>query len=959
LGRQLHQFHNMLAEVPAVVREAACVVRADPSAREALEKTLGLMGSQDPAKRLNDLLSGDEGQFDNVILEGQEEIIRFVRTEGIQKMFGDYFRDQESGVFIFKYVPGGKSMFAIDTPDSILNTRGIRFTLRGFIQKNPDGTYEIIIQGHDTRDPFRFLAQHGLSAGYARLLASGQPAKDMELTAREALQLAEVTQNEMIMAARRLMAAGLDPDTKVNIMHKGADQRTQVETVRLMDLARDRLRTDYIYPVDVNPDYVPHSIEFVLGQMLARYNYLKVKMALSITGERGLSSGERSFVRAVDRMESLPHLLEALPLFEAKAITPMMRLRAFRQALLTRVGIQRGYGRLSGKEIRKQLDLSHKKGYRIATNAELMEFFIRVLGVRSFSETRDGQGLFNRTRNKVNSFDTDVLDISTLRGRFFRGGVLALWDNASPLEKDVIRVFVKQMILLPVPLDKTLPILEHAVGVVLLAETLAKELGLNRRLIERLRLVGLIHDLQKLESRVSVELHNQPLALLARQPKLQEEMRSYTRASLKLLQAANVAVPENVVPLLWDSELHRGGVGRTLSAAVLFLCDQMDARLDFLRQANKEQVRENGWLMRRGYDSGLAIRTALRTILWSPTVKVQGHLKRALRLMKDLRVEEDPRFVFILTRTHDDLKKNTRPGTNLPSGPVSSPISAPTEPVNGAPYRPAQAERVKYTPARYPSLTFDWADLKEGRIVPQGGAAFEATDIQKQLLLAFRNYFANAPPEKVVITSDLRLLEGQIEAVSADKKVLYIYWGVLGKLAQLEREGRTRDLKDYQDFLQGVNEGHERDHLFGYKEIETRANSRNYLEDNPRIREATLRVVAPENEPVFGIEIDDYFALILHGLFSQGPPGQARGAQDHQTYPNIDPQSQFVDLDSRLGVWQDSDGRVMGVDHAALASQRTGKFTFMSPFLKLGVVDLETGEEWFSGDDGARKETRW
>ncbi|HPB67582.1 MAG TPA: trehalase family glycosidase, partial [Candidatus Omnitrophota bacterium] len=955
MGRQLHQFHNMLAEVPAVVQEAARVVRADPSAREALEQTLGLMGSRDPVKRANDLLAREEGQFDNVLLEGKEEVFPFVRTGGIKRMFDAYFRDHDLGVFIFKYVPGGKSMFVIDTPDSELNTRGIRFTLRGFIQKSPDGTYEIAIQGHDTRDPFRFLAQHGLSAGYARLRASGKPAQHMELTAREALQLAEITQNEMIMAARRLMATGLNPDTKVLILHKGADQRVQGETIRLMDLARDRLRTDYIYPVNVNPDYVPHSIEFVLGQMLARYNYLKVKKMLLLTGEKRFSAREKYFMRAVESMESFPYVLEALPLFEAKAISLTMRVRVFWQALLTWLGVKRGYGRLSGKDVRRQLELSHKKGYRVAANAELMEFFIRVLGVRSFRESRDGQKLFNLTRNKVNGFNTDVLDLATLRGRFFRQGVLAFWENAGPMERNIIRVYMKRMIQLPVPLEKTLPIFEHAVAVALLAEALARGLGLNKALVGRLRLVGLVHDLQKLESRITVELHNQPLGVLS-QPQWQE-MRSYTRASLKLLEEENLKLPDNIVSLLWDSERHRGGAGRTLSAAVLFVSDQLDARMDFLRLANRDFIRGKGWLKRKSYDSSLAIRMTLRTLQWSPAIKVHKYLGRVFHFMKSHCVQEDPRFVFILTRTHDDWESLTRPDTASSSSPVSAP--AHEGPGQGAPYRPAEAERVKYTSSRYPSLTFAWADLKEGCLVPQGGEAFEATDIQKQLLLSFRDYFANAPPERVIVTADLRLLQDQIEMVSADKKTLYIYWGVLGKLAQLEQEGRTRDLKDYQAFLQGVNEGHERDHFLGYKETEARSESRYYLEENPGIREATLRVVAPENQAVFGIEIDDSFALILRSLLDQGPEGHTSRPRDQPTYPNINPQSQFVDLASRLGVWQDSDGYGAAIDHAALASQRTGKVSFLEPLLKLGILDTETGEEWFCGEEGVQRKTRW
>ena len=52
-------------------------------------------------------------------------------------------------------------------------------------------------------------------------------------------------------------------------------------------------------------------------------------------------------------------------------------------------------------------------------------------------------------------------------------------------------------------------------------------------------------------------------------------------------------------------------------------------------------------------------------------------------------------------------------------GSLSSPISS-SDLVKGAPYRPTRAERTQYTPDRYPALTFDWADLIEGRIIPHG-----------------------------------------------------------------------------------------------------------------------------------------------------------------------------------------------------------------------------------------------
>jgi hypothetical protein len=61
------------------------------------------------------------------------------------------------------------------------------------------------------------------------------------------------------------------------------------------------------------------------------------------------------------------------------------------------------------------------------------------------------------------------------------------------------------------------------------------------------------------------------------------------------------------------------------------------------------------------------------------------------------------------------------------------------------------------------------------------------------------------------------------------------------------------------------------------------------------------------------------------------------------------PEQQLVDFESRFGVWWSADSSHFGIDHGAMASQREGKKSFMTPLARLGVLDIVTGERLFVG----------
>ncbi len=307
-GQMLHSFHTRIAELPSVGTRAVDIFEEDPDSQKIIVKVLKIMGSSNPEKRADDVLSGEYGWFDNVSLQGVTELYNFKTPAQIKEDIAAYFAslpEEESlklGVFTMKFIPGGLAMFEIFGSESPQN-RNIQYTLRGAIIKNEDGTYDIVFQGHDTRDPDRFMKQHGWH----------RVGKDYS-----AHDLNEITRNEMIQAGRRFLAAGLDRETGTNKMYRDDQGNLQVEKNRtLQELARSGLNKYYLNPANNNPDYLPHSTQSVLAEILSRYNYMKVKR------EKGkkLRPEEADFLASVEEMPSLLKLLDIFALHNLKLST--------------------------------------------------------------------------------------------------------------------------------------------------------------------------------------------------------------------------------------------------------------------------------------------------------------------------------------------------------------------------------------------------------------------------------------------------------------------------------------------------------------------------------------------------------------------------------------------------------------------------------------------------------------
>ncbi|MBU4376566.1 MAG: hypothetical protein KKD29_03710 [Candidatus Omnitrophica bacterium] len=304
-ARMLHEYYHKLRDVPLELHTAADFFKSDPGYREAVEKTLAIMGSSDPVKRAEDVMYGENGRFDNVSLENKPEFFEFMTPEDIGVKINAYFNspnyDGKPAVFVIKYVTGNLAMFDIFSPDSSKNFNydtnkpEIKYTLRGFIDKYDDGTIGIFFQGHQTRDLARFMQHHGWGPVYSK--------QDLE----------EVTRNEMIYAARMFIDTGIfGPETKTYMPYRNPDGSIEWEANRsLLDLANSDLSRRYLYPPINNPDYVPQSTMSVIGEMLARYNYIKIKQLRGIT----LSALELELITAVENVAYLPELLEVFPLY--------------------------------------------------------------------------------------------------------------------------------------------------------------------------------------------------------------------------------------------------------------------------------------------------------------------------------------------------------------------------------------------------------------------------------------------------------------------------------------------------------------------------------------------------------------------------------------------------------------------------------------------------------------------
>ncbi|MBU4334408.1 MAG: YvcK family protein, partial [Candidatus Omnitrophica bacterium] len=315
-GQMLYEYHEIYNRLPGVVTEAIEMFRKEAASTQILEETIRLAGAQDPKKRLEDL---NKGQFDNVALQGVTEIHKFKTSEQIKEEIETYFAKDENtiGCFIIKYVPGGLAIFEIFHPYSDAN-KNIQYTLRGMIEKKADGSYAIVFQGFDTRDPARFMKHHGWTGDFT------------------SHDLIEVTHNEIIMAARRFIAAGLSPITNTNMLYKTISDT--VESARgwtLIDLARSRIERDWMFPLDVNPDFVAYSDVFALGQVLAQYNYSKHKLDNNVVADEesknyvalfeSMSSFARAKLFASFALYGISHET-AVPTSEEAVVVEMARL---------------------------------------------------------------------------------------------------------------------------------------------------------------------------------------------------------------------------------------------------------------------------------------------------------------------------------------------------------------------------------------------------------------------------------------------------------------------------------------------------------------------------------------------------------------------------------------------------------------------------------------------------------
>ncbi|MDD5574664.1 MAG: sigma-70 family RNA polymerase sigma factor, partial [Candidatus Omnitrophica bacterium] len=303
-GLALKRYHDTQQDIPGQSHKAVALLREDPAVRAAMRSLMALLGSSSPDKRVADMFHGANGAFDNISLQGVEELFSFVTPEEAVRLINRFVaafpqdgRQEYAGAFTAKFVPGRLLMFDVFAVDSEAN-KNIQYTLRGAIVLLKTGKVAVLFQGAPwTRDRVRFMKQHGW--------LSYDPADD------QYHDYAKVTLNEQCLVAQNLLAGGMPADTPVTLLAQDEEGKLFTEQGRsLADVARDGLRMDHLYPLQPHPDFVPFSTAFALGLLLSHYNrlvYLKARGA-------GISALEEDFLVRCRQISSLPAILEIFPL---------------------------------------------------------------------------------------------------------------------------------------------------------------------------------------------------------------------------------------------------------------------------------------------------------------------------------------------------------------------------------------------------------------------------------------------------------------------------------------------------------------------------------------------------------------------------------------------------------------------------------------------------------------------
>jgi len=303
-GLMVKRYHDTLKNTPRAVREIAHVFRQEPAVAAALEDLMDFLGSTTPADRVADILWGDNGRFNNEVLQGEKEVMEFLDPTQLRNRIMEGFaalpndrKMEYSLVFIARYVPGSLTMFDMFETTSPKNNN-IQYTLRGGIVKMKDESMGLIFQGAPwTKDRLRFMQQEG------RLFY------DPDLDADHDFD--KTTLNSQVQIGQRFLQAHLPFDAPVVLLATDESGNPFVEKGRdLADVARSGLYMESLYPHYQHPDYMPFSVAFALELLLGRYNNIRYKIGRSRTP----TDREVLSLHAVESLGKLSTLLERFPL---------------------------------------------------------------------------------------------------------------------------------------------------------------------------------------------------------------------------------------------------------------------------------------------------------------------------------------------------------------------------------------------------------------------------------------------------------------------------------------------------------------------------------------------------------------------------------------------------------------------------------------------------------------------
>jgi len=265
----------------------------------------------------------------------------------------------------------------------------------------------------------------------------------------------------------------------------------------------------------------------------------------------------------------------------------------------------------------------------------------------------------------------------TPRGRFLVESYNNIYNAGNPVQRRILKIFLRKILLTSASMNKTLHIFEHSLDVALFVAYVGRILGLKEKSIENLVTAGLMHDIGKMRTLKSLNILSSKLPFSKIGFDNVEYAKRHEEPAFDILEENGVFVSGGVPSRIYIEEGTPGALfisrsvynlvldsnvdkinerNVSLETAILFLADQWSARLDLHRHYIITKMRERGLL-----DSDLTslelMKIRYHDIKNDPNFKIQGKLAIPYVALGTLIFENDPIIYALATRTHFILEE--------------------------------------------------------------------------------------------------------------------------------------------------------------------------------------------------------------------------------------------------------------------------------------------------------------